>query len=345
MRDGGLLVNTVTLALVSSLLSSPASAAPKSVYRPPISVVGELSETEVQALRVRVDEEFARTEFESVSPLPLATCTSEECWQLEAQSTGSRYIASIVVNTSNADQQLAIDIVDLTDGSTVVEVERTCELCGRDELLDATADLSATALRKLQSHAAVTTAVVVDSLPTGARVVLDGENVGTTPLRLEVSPGSHTMELSADGHDTFSQAIDIDRGTTESLRLRLSATALPVPAPRPTDTSPTPARRRGRVIAGAALVGGGFAAAAAGVTLLVMHGRPITSDCSGDDVDADGDCHFLRDTRTGGIIGLSAGGAALVGGAVLLGLELRRDRPGTVALSPTPSGLLLRGRF
>lgn len=336
-------MNTVALALASSLLASPPSAT--SVYRPPISVVGELSEAERQALKTRVDEEFARTDLESVVPVEPSVCVATPCWASEASTAGSRYMATVLIEAVDSDQHLTMSIVDLTDGSTVVEVERTCELCGRDELLDATTDLSATALRKLLSHAAVTTIVVVDSIPSGARVMLDGDDVGTTPLQLEVSPGSHTMELSADGYEPFSQAVDIDRGTTESLRLRLSATAQPVPAPRPADPSPTPTRRRGRVIAGAALVGGGFAAAAAGVTLLVLHGRPIESDCSGEDVDTDGDCHFLHDTRTGGIIGLSAGAAALVGGAVLLGLELRRDRPGAVALSPTPSGLLLRGRF
>lgn len=338
-------MNAVAIALVGSLLAPPAVAAPQTVYRPPITSAAELSVAVLDALGQRVDEAFARAEFESVAPSDPSVCTAPECWQQQAHEAGSRYMASFEVDAAQADHRLTMSIVDLTDGSTVVEVARTCELCGRDELLDAAADLSAAALRKLRSHTAITTAVAVDSIPTGARVVLDGEDVGTTPLQLEVSPGPHTMELSADGYDPFSQAIDIARGSTESLRLRLSAAAHPVPAPRLPDSSPTPTRRRGRVMAGAALVGGGFAVAAAGVTLLLLHGRPITSDCSGDDVDTDGDCHFLRDTRTGGIIGLSAGAAALVGGAVLLGLELRRGRPGTVALSPAPSGLLLHGRF
>lgn len=310
-----------------------------------MNVEGELSDAELQALKGRVDEEFSRTEFAVVLPAVPAVCTTASCWSSEATAAGSRYIATVSVEAVDSDQRLVMSIVDLTDGSIAVEVERTCELCGRDELLDATGDLSATALRKLQSHAAVSTALVLDSVPSGAGVMLDGDDVGTTPLQLEVPPGLHTVELSVEGYEPFSQAIDIDRGTTESLRLRLSATVQPAPAPRPADTSPVPTRRRGRVIAGAGLLGGGFAAAAAGVTLLVLHGRPITSDCSGDDVDADGDCHFLHDTRTGGIIGLSAGAAALVGGAVLLGIEFRRKRPGAVALSPTPSGLLLRGRF
>ncbi len=339
-------MNVIVSALVTSLLSSPVDgAAQATVYRAPIAVTGEVSVTDRQALTRRIDEEFARTDFESVPPVDLSACTATPCWQAQAQASGSRYIASLSLDALEADQRLKIAIVDLTDGSTVVELERTCELCGRDELLDATADLSATALRKLQSHAAVTTEVLVDSIPPGATVMLDGDEVGTTPLRVEVSPGPHTVELSAPGYDPFSHGLDLERGTTESVRLRLSATSSPVPAPDTAPPPPGPQRRRGRVIAGASLLGGGFAAAAAGVTLLVLHGRPITSDCSGSEVDTDGDCHFLHDTRTGGVIGLSVGAAALVGGAVVLGLELRRDRPGTVAVSPTPGGLLVRGRF
>jgi hypothetical protein len=99
------------------------------------------------------------------------------------------------------------------------------------------------------------------------------------------------------------------------------------------------------MIAGASLVGTGVAAVATGVTLLVLHGRPITSDCSADNVDLDGDCEFLHNTRTGGVVALAAGGAALVTGSVLLGIELSRKRASRVSLHPTGSGLLVSGRF
>lgn len=338
-------MNALATALASILLAGPADAASQTVYRPPITVTGKVSTAELAALQTRVEREFARTDFDSVMPVDPSACTTAPCWRAEADATGTRYIASLSVDASGADQRLSMNIVDLNDGSTAVKVDRTCELCGRDELLDATADLCATALRKLQSQASITTEIAVDSIPTGARVVLDGQEQGTTPIRIEVSPGPHTVELSAAGYDSFSQPIDLERGTTESVRLRLSASVQSPPPPSTADLSSTPTRRRKRVVLGAALLGGGVAASAAGVTLLVLHGRPITADCSGSDVDVDGDCHFLHDTLAGGIVGLSAGAAALIGGAVLLGVELRRDRPGTVALSPTPSGLRLRGRF
>ncbi len=335
-------MNPVALVLASHLLASP-QAAPTSVFRPPVAAAGEFSNAELEALQGRVDDAFSRTEFASVVPAEPSRCTTTACWQSYADQSGSRYLASVSVEAVEADQRLVMSIIEVSDGSSVVELERSCELCGRDELLDATGDLCATALRKLQSHAAVTTAILVDSVPAGARVILDGRDVGSTPTQIEVSPGPHTVELSAAGYDPFSQAVEIDRGTTQSLRLRLSSSLQTDPAPA--EEPPVPTRRRGTVVAGAALLGGGFLSAATGVTLIVLHGREIRSDCSGDNMDPSGNCHFLHDTRTGGILGLSAGAAALVGGAVLLGIGRHRGRQRAVALSPTAAGLLVHGRF
>lgn len=335
-------MSPVLIAIASTLLADPAASA--TVFRPPVTVDGELSAAEIQTVAARVDSEFERTDFSSTRPSDPAACVTAQCWQTQARAEGSQYIATVSLEVADADQALGITIVDLADGTVVAAVERTCELCGRDELLDATSDLSATAVRKLVSYASVATTLVLDSVPQGAGVRVDGETVGITPLRIEVSPGSHTVELAADGHEAFSQSFDLDRGTTESARLRLLPIAPPTPTPLP-PADAQPLRRRGRVMAGGILLGGGLAAVGTGAALLILHGRPITSDCSGENIDPNGNCQFLHDTRTGGIAGLVAGGAALIGGATLLGLEFRRARPGAVSLSPTRSGLLVRGRF
>lgn len=335
-------MNAALFAIVSALLADPATGA--TVFRPPVSVDGEFSASEAQAVAARIDSEFERTDFKSARPSDPTACATTQCWQAQARAAGSQYIATVSVDVAEADQALGVTIIDLADGTVVAAVERTCELCGRDELLDATSDLSAAALRKLVSYASVATTLVLDSIPQGAAVRVDGETVGVTPLRIEVTPGSHTVELAADGHEVFSQSFDLDRGTTESARLRLLPTAPPTATPTaPSD--PQPLRRRGRVVAGGLLLGGGLAAVGTGATLLVLHGRPITSDCSGENVDANGNCHFLHDTQIGGVAGLVVGGAALIGGATVLGLELRRARTGSVSLSPTRSGIQVRGRF
>ena len=74
--------------------------------------------------------------------------------------------------------------------------------------------------------------------------------------------------------------------------------------------------------------------AGAGVALVVVHDRPILSDCSGENVDALGRCRFLRDTRAGGIALLVAGGVLVAGGAVALALGTKRRRSSRLALGP-----------
>jgi hypothetical protein len=52
--------------------------------------------------------------------------------------------------------------------------------------------------------------VVFESRPTGARVVLDGREVGRTPLVLpSVRAGSHVVRLELAGHRTWTAAVRV----------------------------------------------------------------------------------------------------------------------------------------
>ncbi|MGH9337606.1 MAG: PEGA domain-containing protein, partial [Vicinamibacteria bacterium] len=47
----------------------------------------------------------------------------------------------------------------------------------------------------------------------GARVLLDGEERGTTPLELSnLSPGRHQLEVSADGYETRTETVELESG-------------------------------------------------------------------------------------------------------------------------------------
>lgn len=307
--------------LTVPLLCALALSTPRSVYRAPLASEGAIEAAELDALRERVDAQIGRTDFE--------TLESEE---------EAAYSLAVSVDATQADQQLALTIIDTADGTAVVEVARTCELCGRDELLDAVSDLTALGMRKLTSYAEVSTTLAIDSVPPGAIARLDGVEIGTTPLDVEVIAGEHTIELTAADHEPLSQSIQIERGANEHVRVRLIPVQLVGPGPDDTTTS----LRRGRVVAGATLVGVGVAALATGITLLVLHGRPITSACTGNDVDLDGDCHYLHDTRIGGAVGAGVGGAAIITGSVILGLEFRRRNRAALSVLPSPTGLTVR---
>ena len=326
------------IGLLSLLLAGPGA-----VFRAPVSNEGSLGGAAVGRVQERIDAQVNESSFELATPADPASCDSSECWLAQAKETDAGYVLDVRIDSTQADQRLAVRVIDVADGTEVVSLAETCELCGRTELEDLTADMTATALRKLQSYAAVSSTLVIDSVPEGAMVKLDGVAVGETPLDIEVPPGEHRIELSADGHAPIEQSVDVERGMRERLRLVMTAETPVTAATPPTDEGPT--RRRGRVIGSSVLLGSGVAAIGAGVALLVLHGRPITADCSGANVDADGDCHFLHDTRLGGAIALGAGAAAAITGGVLLGLELRRDERSSVAVAPTPSGAVVHGRF
>lgn len=58
--------------------------------------------------------------------------------------------------------------------------------------------------------------VRIDSNPSGARVRLDGQEAGFTPLRLdELSVGRHELSLSLDGYRTLDVAFDADEGDND----------------------------------------------------------------------------------------------------------------------------------
>ena len=80
---------------------------------------------------------------------------------------------------------------------------------GRNYLIDA----------KLESSAGV---LVVQSKPDGARVRLDGKDVGVTPLKLKDIPaGKHGVEVALDGYARAYRALDTSNGNRGALDLTL----------------------------------------------------------------------------------------------------------------------------
>jgi TonB family protein len=74
----------------------------------------------------------------------------------------------------------------------------------------------------------------VVSTPSGAAVSVDGRPVGTTPLTgLRLRPGRRRLEVALDGHETWTQTVDVAAGGTGRVEVRLT------PLPRPAD-APTP---------------------------------------------------------------------------------------------------------
>jgi hypothetical protein len=63
--------------------------------------------------------------------------------------------------------------------------------------------------------------VLIESTPPGARIRIDGRDLGPTPLMVrQLRPGTHTLELRLPGYRLWSQRITVAAGD----RRQISAT-------------------------------------------------------------------------------------------------------------------------
>lgn len=78
-------------------------------------------------------------------------------------------------------------------------------------------------LRAEQEAARPKTArLTIDSSPQGARVYLNTvERKGSTPIELDVPPGTHSVRLELEGHQDSSRTIDVEAGELRTFDFRL----------------------------------------------------------------------------------------------------------------------------
>ncbi|MFW5878712.1 MAG: PEGA domain-containing protein, partial [Myxococcota bacterium] len=65
----------------------------------------------------------------------------------------------------------------------------------------------------------------IESMTSGARVLIDGIDVAGVPLQepLSVSPGSYTVTLQAPGHMTHTQTVEVEAGQVVTIQADLFA--------------------------------------------------------------------------------------------------------------------------
>mgnify|MGYP006285333147 CR=1 FL=1 len=71
----------------------------------------------------------------------------------------------------------------------------------------------------------------------GARVKVDGEEVGKAPLETWVKPGEHSIEIEADGYETWSNPLRIAHGEAVSLEPELEEGSSAAPPPKPEESA------------------------------------------------------------------------------------------------------------
>lgn len=326
------------MALAVTLAGAPAEVPkePVPVAVMPLAVEGEVS-PEDQAVLQQALLDALKGEGLELRSSP-TRCADAECVaELARTSKVVRVVDARVTYTTN-DYQIALSVLDEA-GASVQSVSLSCEICTVTDVATRFTEAAEQLREQLRDASAATAVVVVDSSPAGAVVWVDGERLGVTPLEAKIAVGPHELRVERPGHVTQQETFESVAGGRSTFDLTLAS------------VSDEPSRgRRAMFIAGLGMVGAGTAASVGGAVLLAIDSRPIQRTCSGDDVDVNGECRFLHDTKLAGTIALATGGAALATGIVLavLGRKAARKRgPQEQArrwqLQPTAFGV--RGRF
>lgn len=98
--------------------------------------------------------------------------------------------------------------------------QRYCEACRDDLLADLVRSVMTGAL--LDARRALNpTKLVIQSVPAGALVQVDGQPIGPTPVDRPIDPGTHTIEVQAKDHRAFSQEVTVADGEIKKIVAKL----------------------------------------------------------------------------------------------------------------------------
>jgi TonB family protein len=147
--------------------------------------------------------------------------------------------ANVSVN-GEMEGQTPLRLSDLPFGSYNVRVERKgYETQARDVSLSAGADAGEARFVLVRPAPPPQGEADVVSTPSGASVSVDGRPVGTTPLTgLRLRPGKRRFQVALDGHETWTQTVDVAAGETGRVEVRLEALLRPADPPTPEPVDP-----------------------------------------------------------------------------------------------------------
>jgi len=332
--------STLRLAVALAMIVSarPVSAAPEEPARIavlPLSVDGELPEDVRVELSTRLRTGLDGNDHEIVEGTD-ERCTTDNCWKAVAKKMRARHVVEARVIVRDRDYEITAELVDGRTGKVTASTQTRCEICGFTELGDSMDTVTNALQRKLAVAPVDPPMLVVRTRPAGATVLVDGDPVGTTPMSAPVAAGPHEIVVRKAGHIMQRRRVVSVDGVREAMTLQL--------ARAPQDEEPQK-RSRALGIAGWTAFAAGLAAVGAGVGLLVIHDDPIERDCDGQNVDIEGNCKYLHDTRTGGIAATVVGAALLGTGIALVVVDRKRAKATRTNLSVGPRGIRLTTRF
>lgn len=322
------------------LLSAPAraaSATDSKIAILPLEVKGALSGDARDALTASLRSGLERGNFTVLPQSDVEAradnpCDRQVCYDKLRTTLDAGYLVRAKVTVKNRDYEVSLELIDTESGQVVASSNERCDICGLDEVGNQVASQGALMRAKLDAMGTGPAILVIDSAPSGATVIIDGEAVGTTPIEHPLVAGLHRVRVTKVGYVSDEREITSVAGVTEKLNLELKRGA-------------TSSKMRA---IGASALGGGVAALGAGIVLLYLDDHNQIEPKSYCEVpgrrDAMGNCEKVLNTSWGGAA-LAAGGAALITAGVLLLVRHRKPKSEKISAAIAPTGVFLQGRF
>jgi len=223
----------------------------------------------------------------------------------------------------------------LKDRDAVAD-KRSCKPCTGAVLAQTSTDL----ISSIYDETALAKAKLSIKEPPGLVVMLDGVNVGVTPLEQDVAPGSHAIALQRDDITLGSITVETKAGDITDVKVPITAVAPAVVTPQgapgqpPPPNVPAETRAPSRILPGLLIVLGAGAVVTGGVFVYYGHKNG-----------PDDPLIYPSATKEGAIIA-GAGGAVLITGLVVWwhGSAAASNGP-TAALTPGGTIVGWAGRF
>lgn len=212
-----------------------------------------------------------------------------------------------------------------TKDRDAVAGKRACKPCGNAALNQNVSEL----LTSLFASTGLSKARVRIGTPPGLVVMLDGANIGLTPLEVDVPPGTHAVALVRDGKEVGSTSVEVKAGDITDVVVPIKSVAPPPPPP------PPPAyevEHHSSIVSKLLVVTGAGAIAVGGVFVYYGHKN------------GPNDPLIYPDANAQGIVIASVGGAALITGLVLLWRGSSTNGP-TASISSGGTMIGWAGRF
>ena len=288
----------------------------------PTEAAQELPAHRVEAVGPRVATALESFDAVNLTPseAPLeATCTAPSCLRQYA-GEGATHVMRVELSARDQDYDLRLSLLEIRTGNVVASAAGGCDLCTDVEIGEMAARTATRMREPITALGNQPALVVVDGLPAGAAVSIDGAPVGEAPVQAEVSPGRHQVIVSLPGHESYTHGWVAEGGQTHTETYQLRELER---------------KRESRAlrIGGWTAFAIGLAGIGGGAGITALHNRPDKSSCPDGQSDPNGRCPRMYDTLGAGLATMGAGLLVAGAGAAMIGVDAKRRRA-HVAFSP-----------